>query len=86
MWGCGRILRRTSPGSSLWDKTIRIRLIRQGVVIHTGELIALKRFKDDVKEVSKGYDCGMQIKGYNEIEQYEIIEAFQEVAVKKKLK
>ena len=67
-------------------RSSRIRLIREGVVIHTGELIALKRFKDDVKEVSKGYDCGMQIKGYNEIEQNDIIEAFQEVAVKKKLK
>ncbi|WP_026703480.1 translation initiation factor IF-2 [Flavobacterium soli] len=67
-------------------RSSRIRLIREGVVIHTGELIALKRFKDDVKEVSKGYDCGMQIKGYNEIEQYDVIEAFQEVAVKKKLK
>jgi translation initiation factor IF-2 len=67
-------------------RSSRIRLIRDGVVIHTGELIALKRFKDDVKEVSKGYDCGMQIKGYNEIEQNDIIEAFQEVAVKKKLK
>ncbi len=67
-------------------RSSRIRLIRDGVVIHTGELIALKRFKDDVKEVSKGYDCGMQIKGYNDIEQNDIIEAFQEVAVKKKLK
>jgi translation initiation factor IF-2 len=67
-------------------RSSRIRLIRQGVVIYTGELIALKRFKDDVKEVSKGYDCGMQIKGYNDIEYNDIIEAFQEVAVKKKLK
>lgn len=67
-------------------RSSRIRLIRDGVVIHTGELIALKRFKDDVKEVSKGYDCGMQIKGYNDIEYNDIIEAFQEVAVKKKLK
>ena len=67
-------------------RSSRIRLIRDGVVIHTGELIALKRFKDDVKEVAKGYDCGMQIKGYNDIEQNDIIEAFQEVAVKKKLK
>ena len=67
-------------------RSSRIRLIREGVVIHTGELVALKRFKDDVKEVSKGYDCGMQIKGYNEIEPYDVIEAFQEVAVKKKLK
>ena len=64
----------------------RIRIIREGVVIYTGELTALKRFKDDVKEVSKGYDCGIQIKNYNEIEQLDIIEAFQEVEVKKKLK
>jgi translation initiation factor IF-2 len=64
----------------------RIRLIREGVVIFTGELATLKRFKDDVKEVSKGYDCGMQIKNYNDIEQLDIIEAFQEVEVKKKLK
>ena len=64
----------------------RIRIIREGVVVHTGELTALKRFKDDVKEVSKGYDCGIQIKGYNDIEERDVIEAFQEVAVKKKLK
>ena len=46
----------------------KIRLIRDGVVVYTGELSTLKRFKDDVKEVAKGYDCGMQIKGYNDIE------------------
>lgn len=63
----------------------RIRLIREGVVIFTGELTALKRFKDDVKEVSKGYDCGMQIKNYNDIKELDVIEAFQEVEVKKKL-
>ena len=63
-----------------------IRLIRDGVVIFTGELASLKRFKDDVKEVSKGYDCGMQVKNYNDIKEGDIIEAFQEVAVKKKLK
>jgi translation initiation factor IF-2 len=62
-----------------------IRLIREGVVVYTGELASLKRFKDDVKEVSKGYDCGMQIKNYNDIREGDIIEAFQEVAVKKKL-
>ncbi|MCW4468299.1 translation initiation factor IF-2 [Flavobacterium sp. MFBS3-15] len=64
----------------------KIRLIRDGVVIYTGELAALKRFKDDVKEVSKGYDCGMQIKNYNDIQQLDIVEAYQEVEVKKKLK
>lgn len=63
-----------------------IRLIRDGVVIYTGELASLKRFKDDVKEVSKGYDCGLQIKNYNDINENDIVEAFQEVAVKKKLK
>lgn len=63
-----------------------IRLIREGVVVHTGELDSLKRFKDDVKEVSKGYDCGIQIKNYNDIKEGDTIEAFQEVAVKKKLK
>jgi translation initiation factor IF-2 len=68
------------------NRNSRIRIIREGVVVFTGELIALKRFKDDVKEVSKGYDCGIQIKNYNDIEQNDLIEAFQEVAVKKKLK
>ena len=63
----------------------QIRLIRDGVVIYTGELSSLKRFKDDVKEVSKGYDCGLQVKNYNDIKLEDTIEAFQEVAVKKKL-
>ena len=63
-----------------------IRLIRDGIVIYTGELASLKRFKDDVKEVSKGYDCGMQIKNYNDLKEGDVIEAYQEVEVKKKLK
>ncbi|MDO6596381.1 translation initiation factor IF-2 [Oceanihabitans sp. 2_MG-2023] len=63
-----------------------IRLIRDGVVIYTGELASLKRFKDDVKEVSKGYDFGTQIKNYNDIKELDVIEAFHEVEVKKKLK
>jgi len=63
----------------------QIRLIRDGVVVFTGELASLKRFKDDVKEVSKGYDCGLQVKNYNDIRIGDAIEAFQEVAVKKKL-
>jgi translation initiation factor IF-2 len=63
-----------------------IRLIREGVVVFTGELTSLKRFKDDVKEVSKGYDCGLQIKNYNDIKEGDIVEAFQEVEVKKTLK
>ena len=64
----------------------KIRLIREGVVVYTGELTSLKRFKDDAKEVAKGYDCGMQIKNYNDLYEKDIIEAYKEVAVKKKLK
>ncbi len=64
----------------------KIRLLRDNVVIFTGELSSLKRFKDDAKEVSKGYDCGMQIKNYNDINVGDHVEAFQEVSVKKKLK
>ncbi len=64
----------------------KIRLIRDNVVIFTGELASLKRFKDDAKEVAKGYDCGMQVKNYNDIKELDVIEAFHEVEVKKKLK
>jgi translation initiation factor IF-2 len=64
----------------------KIRIIRDSVVVHSGELSSLKRFKDDAKEVAKGYDCGLQIKNYNDIEVGDIIEAYQEVEVKKKLK
>ena len=67
-------------------RTAGVRLIRDGVVIYTGELASLKRFKDDVKEVSKGYDCGMQVKNYNDIREGDVIEAFREVEVKKTLK
>ncbi|MEN8799550.1 MAG: translation initiation factor IF-2 [Flavobacteriaceae bacterium] len=63
----------------------QIRLIRDGVVIFTGELSSLKRFKDDVKEVAKGYDCGLQVKNYNDIKNDDIVEAYQEVAVRKTL-
>ena len=62
-----------------------IRIIREGVVIFTGALVSLKRFKDDVKEVSKGYDCGLQVKNYNDIKVGDVLECFQEVAVKKSL-
>ena len=67
-------------------KDAEIRLIREGVVVYTGVLSSLKRFKDDAKEVAKGYDCGMQVKNYNDIKENDIIECFREVAVKKKLK
>ena len=66
-------------------RSSKIRVIREGVVTYTGELASLKRFKDDAKEVSKGYDCGMQVKNYNDIQIGDVLEAFKEVAVKKKL-
>ena len=62
-----------------------VRIIREGIVIYTGVLASLKRFKDDVKEVAKGYDCGLQIKNYNDIKLEDTIEFFQEVEVKKTL-
>jgi len=66
-------------------RTSRIRIIRDGIVIHTGELGSLKRFKDDVKEVASGYECGLDVAGFNNIEVGDIIEAYQEIEVKKKL-
>ena len=64
----------------------KVRLLRDGIVKFDGELESLKRFKDDVKEVTKGYECGLNLKGYNDIEQGDILEVYEEVAVKKKLK
>lgn len=62
-----------------------IRLIRDGIVVYTGALGSLKRFKDDVKEVTKGYECGLNIEKFNDIKVGDIIEAFEEVEVKQKL-
>ena len=62
-----------------------IRLIRDGVVIYTGLLGSLKRFKDDAKEVAKGYDCGLNIKNYNDIRIGDIVEAFEHIEVKRTL-
>ena len=64
----------------------KLRILRDGIVKHDGELESLKRFKDDVKEVTKGYECGLNIKGYNDIEVGDILEIYEEVSVKKKLK
>ena len=62
-----------------------VRIIRDGIVIYTGELSSLKRFKDDVKEVSAGYECGLSIKNYNDIKIGDVIEGFEEVEVKRTL-
>ncbi|HND82068.1 MAG TPA: translation initiation factor IF-2, partial [Chitinophagales bacterium] len=63
----------------------KIRIIRDGIVVHSGELDSLKRFKDDVKDVTKGYECGLKIKNYNDIQVNDIVEAFEQVEVKRKL-
>ncbi|RDC54748.1 translation initiation factor IF-2 [Pedobacter chinensis] len=63
----------------------KIRIVRDGVVVYTGELASLKRFKDDVKEVSKGYECGLNIQNFNNIEVGDIVEAYEQVEVARKL-
>lgn len=63
----------------------KIRIVRDGVVIHTGELASLKRYKDDVKEVGTNYECGLNIANYNNIEVGDIVEAYENVEVKRKL-
>ncbi len=63
----------------------KVRIIRDGIVVHTGELESLKRFKDDVKEVVAGLECGLNVKGYNDIQVGDIIEAYEEIEVARKL-
>ncbi|TRX64557.1 translation initiation factor IF-2 [Carboxylicivirga sp. M1479] len=66
-------------------RTNKIRLIREGIVVYTGLLGSLKRFKDDVKEVANGYECGLNIEKYNDIKVGDIVEAYEEVEVSRKL-
>ena len=66
-------------------RTDKVRVIRDGVVIHTGELESLKRFKDEAKEVVSGLECGINIKNYNNVEVGDIIESFEEIEVRRKL-
>lgn len=63
----------------------KIRVIRDGVVIHDGELSALKRFKDDVKDVAKGFECGISIKNYNDIQVGDELEIYEEEEIKRRL-
>ncbi len=63
----------------------KVRIIRDGIVMHTGKLSSLKRFKDDVKEVATSYECGLTIDRFNDIKVGDIIEAFDEVEIKRKL-
>ena len=66
----------------IMKRAAQIRIVRDGVVVHEGELASLKRFKDDVKEVREGYECGASVEGFNDIKEGDIIEAFemQEIA------
>ena len=79
----------TIAGSYVLDgkmtRNTKLNIVRDGIVIHTGELSSLKRFKDDVKEVNAGYECGLMIKNYNDIRVGDIIEGFDEVEVKRTL-
>ena len=72
--------------SGLIKRSSKIRVIRDGVVIHTGTLGSLKRFKDDVKEVKNNYECGLNVEKFNDIQVDDVIEAFEEVEVARKLK
>ncbi len=65
------------------ERNAGVRVIREGIVIHEGKLISLKRFKDDAKEVSKGFECGLQIEDYNDVKEGDIIEAYIQEEVKR---
>ena len=67
------------------SRTNKARIIRDGIVIHTGQIDALKRFKDDVKEVSTNFECGISLVNYSDIREGDTIETFQEIEVKAKL-
>lgn len=67
------------------SRNTKVRIIRDGIVIHTGELGSLKRFKDDVKEVAKGFECGLNIHNFNDIKVGDIIEGYELIQVKPKL-
>ena len=67
------------------SRNTKIRLIRDGIVVYTGDLSSLKRFKDDVKEVSIGYECGLSIANFNDIKVGDIIEGYEEIEVKRTL-
>jgi len=66
-------------------RNTRVRIIRNGIVVYTGRLGSLKRFKDDVKEVAQGFECGLNIENFNDIKEGDIIEGFEEVEIKRKL-
>ena len=79
----------TVAGCYVTDGNIKrnnqIRLVRDGIVVYTGDIDQLKRFKDDVNEVKSGYECGLSIKNFNDIKVGDVIEGFEEKEVKRTL-
>jgi translation initiation factor IF-2 len=79
----------TIAGCMVTDGTItrntKVRVVRNGIVQHTGNILALKRFKDDASELRQGYECGVSIKGYDDLHEGDIIEGFEEKEVKRTL-
>ena len=66
-------------------RTTKVRVIREGIVVYTGQLGSLKRFKDDAKEVASGLECGLNIENFNDIKAGDIIEGYKQTEIKKKL-
>jgi len=67
------------------NKNAQVRVIRDGIVNYTGELESLKRFKENVKEVNKGYECGLNVKNFNDVKVGDVLEVYEEVEIKTKL-
>ena len=77
-----RLARVDAPYTRLKARSRVIGLIRDGIVVYDGEISSLKRFKDDVKEVDKGYECGIGLENYNDIKEGDIIEAYELVEIR----
>ena len=79
----------TVAGCMVTDGTIkrnnRIRVVRDGIVVFTGEIDALKRFKDDVNEVKHGFECGIRLKNFNDIKEGDVIESFEQKEINRTL-
>jgi translation initiation factor IF-2 len=67
------------------QRSTKVRIVRDGIVVFSGELASLRRFKDDVKEVSAGYECGLNIANFNDIKAGDVVEGYEQVAVKRTL-
>jgi len=77
-----QVFRVTKVGGKITRNT-KVRVIRDGIVVHQGELASLKRFKDDVKEVGTGFECGLNLLNFNDIKEHDIIEGYESIQVKR---